>query len=133
MAENEKMTILISSHNLAELEHMCDIIGLINNGRLIEYKTMDQIKAMVQAKQRVQLMCNYPHYAANVLKEKYKLSCTIVGNSILVPIQEKHIATVIAYLNYKKVKIYSIKKIQKTLEELYFDILNNDRPSTSII
>ena len=133
LAEKEKMTILISSHNLAELEHMCDIIGMINNGRLIEYKTMDQIKAMVQAKQRVQLMCNYPHYAAHVIKEKYNITSTIVGNSILLPIQEKHIATVISFLNFKKVKIYSIKKIQKTLEELYFEILNNDRPSTSII
>lgn len=133
LAEKEKMTILISSHNLAELEHMCDIIGMINNGRLIEYKTMDRIKAMVQAKQRVQLMCNYPHYAAHVIKEKYNITSTIVGNSILLPIQEKHIATVISFLNFKKVKIYSIKKIQKTLEELYFEILNNDRPSTSII
>ena len=32
LAEKEKMTIIISSHNLAELEQTCDIIGIINNG-----------------------------------------------------------------------------------------------------
>ena len=36
LAEKEKMTIIISSHNLAELEQTCDIIGIINNGNLIE-------------------------------------------------------------------------------------------------
>ncbi len=133
LAEKEKMTILISSHNLAELEHMCDIIGLINDGRLIEYKTMDEIKEMAQSKQQVQFMCNYPNYAAHLLKERYKITSKVVGNSIILPIKEKHIATVISYLNFKKVKIYSIKKIQKSLEELYFEILNKDRPSTSII
>ncbi len=133
LAEKENITIFISSHNLAELEHICDIIGLINDGKMIEYKSMAQIKAMVQAKQQVQLMCNYPHYAAHALKEKYNIISKIVGNSIILPIQEKNIATIISYLNFKRVKIYSIKKIQKTLEELYFEILNKDRPSTSIV
>lgn len=133
LAEKEQITIIISSHNLAELEQTCDIIGVISNGRLIEYKTMQEINKMIEAKQRIQFYCNYPNFAAMMLKEKYNLNCKIVGNSIILPLKEKNIATVIAFLNYKKVKVYGIKKIQKTLEELYFELLNNDRPSTSIL
>lgn len=133
LAEKENMAIIISSHNLAELEQMCDVIGLINNGKLIEHKTMHDIDVMLQSKQRVQLMCNYPNYSALLLKEKYNLKCNVVGNSIILPLKEKNIAPVISYLVHKKIKIYSIKKIQKSLEELYFDLLNHERPSTSII
>lgn len=133
LAEKEKITIIISSHNLAELEQTCDIIGIINNGNLIEYKTMAQINEMVENNQQVQLMCNYPNYASVVLKEKYKLNSKIVGNSIILKLKEKHIATVVSFLNYKKIKVYGIKKIHKTLEELYFEILENNRPSSSII
>ena len=115
LAEKEKMTIIISSHNLAELEQTCDIIGIINNGDLIEYKTMAQINEMIEKNQKVQLLCNYPNYAAVELKEKYKLNCKIVGNSVIVPLKEKHIATVVSYLNYKKIKVYGIKKIHKNL------------------
>ena len=129
LAEKEKITIIISSHNLAELEQTCDIIGLINNGRLIEYKTMKEIDLLIQSKQRIQFLCNYPNYAAYVLNKQYK----IIGNSIILPLKEKNIATVISFLTHKKVKIYGIKKIQKSLEELYFDLLNKDRPSTSIL
>lgn len=133
LAEKEKMTIIISSHNLAELEHTCDVIGLINNGKIIEYKTMKEISNIVESKQRVQLLCNYPNYAALLLKKKYKINSKVVGNSVILPLKEANIAVVISYLTYKKVKIYSIKKIQKSLEELYFELLNNERPSSSII
>lgn len=133
LANKEKMAIIISSHNLAELEQTCDVIGLINNGRLIEHRTMKEFNTMVESKQRIQLICNYPNYASLVLKKKYNLICRVVGNSILVPIKEKNLASIISYLTYKKIKIYSIKKIHKSLEELYFELLKKDRPSTSII
>ncbi len=133
LAEKENMAIIISSHNLAELELMCDVIGLINNGRLIEYRTMEDISKMVENKQRVQFVCNYPNYAAMLIKEKYGIIAKPVGNSVVMPLREASIATVISYLIHKKIRIYSIKKIQKSLEELYFELLNSDRPSTSII
>ncbi len=133
LAEKENMAIIISSHNLAELELMCDVIGLINNGRLIEYRTMEDISKMVENKQRVQFVCNYPNYAAMLIKEKYGIIAKPVGNSVVMPLREASIATVISYLIHKKIRIFSIKKIQKSLEELYFELLNSDRPSTSII
>lgn len=133
LAEKQEMAIIISSHNLAELEQTCDVIGLINGGKLIEHKTMKEIEAIVESKQRIQVMCNYPNYAAMLLKNKYGLKSKILGNSIILPLKEKNIAAVISFLTYKKVKIFGIKKIQKSLEELYFEILNSDRKSTSII
>ena len=133
LAEKENMAIIISSHNLAELEQMCDVIGLINNGRIIEHKTMSDIEILLQSQQKVQLLCNYPNYAAKLIKEKYKIQSKIVGNSIVLNLKEKNIAPVVSYLLHKKIKVYSIKKIEKTLEELYFELLNSERPSSSII
>lgn len=133
LAEKENMAIIVSSHNLAELEQMCDVIGIINNGRIIEHKTMHEIDVLLQSKQRVQFMCNYPNYAALLLKKKYNLKCKVLGNSIYVALQEKDIAQIISFLVNQKIKIYSINKIQKTLEELYFELLNHERPSSSVM
>lgn len=133
LAEKENMAIVISSHNLAELELMCDVIGLISNGRMIEFKTMQDIEVMLQSQQKIQFLCNYPNYAGLLLKKKYNLDCQVVGNSIVLNLKETNIAPVISFLTHKKIKIYSIKKIQKSLEELYFEILNSDRPSSSIL
>jgi len=98
LAEKENMAIIISSHNLAELELMCDVIGLINNGRLIEYRTMEDISKMVENKQRVQFVCNYPNYAAMLIKEKYGIIAKPVGNSVVMPLREASIAKVISNL-----------------------------------
>ena len=133
LAQKEKISILISSHNLAELEQICDVIGIINNGNLIEQKTMHEIETILESKQKIQFKCNYPNYAAQCLKEKFKIQSKIIGNSIILPIKEAHIATIITFLTYKKIKIYRVKKIQKSLEELYFDLLNGTRSGTSIL
>ena len=133
LAEKENMAIIISSHNLAELEQMCDVIGLINNGILIEHKTMAEINTLLQSKQKIQLLCNYPNYAALLIKEKYNIISKVIGNSIVLNLKETNIAPIVSYLVHKKIKVYSIKKIQKSLEELYFDLLNNRRSSSSIL
>lgn len=133
LAEKENMTIIISSHNLAELEHVCDVIGFINNGSLVDFKSMKEIKAIIQAKQRVQLVCNYPSQAAKLLFDKFKLKSKVVGNSVILPLKSGDIPTVISYLNHKNVKIYEIKKIKKSLESLYLELLNKSRPSSSIV
>ena len=133
LAKKEKITIIISSHNLAELEHTCDVIGLINNGKIIEHKTMEDISKLVEERQRVQLFCNYPNFASMLIRKKYNIASKIVGDSIILPLKEANLASLISYLTYKKVKIYSIKKIQKSLEELYFELLNFNRKNSSIV
>lgn len=44
VAERE-MTILISSHNLREIEDICDYIGIIHKGTLLMEKELDDLKA----------------------------------------------------------------------------------------
>jgi ABC-2 type transport system ATP-binding protein len=44
---DKEMTILISSHNLRELEDICDHIGILHKGNLILEKDLDDLKADV--------------------------------------------------------------------------------------
>jgi ABC-2 type transport system ATP-binding protein len=45
--DNHDATILLTTHDLAEAERLCDRIGLINDGRLVTEGTPDELKAMV--------------------------------------------------------------------------------------
>ena len=38
------MTVIVSSHNLAELENFCDVIGIIHQNKIIIEKKIDDIK-----------------------------------------------------------------------------------------
>lgn len=45
LAHNEKVAVFVSSHLLTEMELMCDRVGIINNGKLIGVKTIEDIRS----------------------------------------------------------------------------------------
>ena len=50
---DRKMTVLVSSHNLRELEDICDWVGIIHKGHMIIEKPLDDLKGSVQKYQLV--------------------------------------------------------------------------------
>ena len=44
---DRKMTVLVSSHNLRELEDICDYVGIIHKGKIICEKPLDDLKGSV--------------------------------------------------------------------------------------
>lgn len=48
-----KMTVLVSSHNLRELEDICDYVGIIHKGRMVIEKPLDDLKGNIQKVQVV--------------------------------------------------------------------------------
>ena len=44
-SEKERTTVLLSSHNMLEVEYLCNRIALIDNGRIIEEGTPQELKA----------------------------------------------------------------------------------------
>lgn len=51
--ENNKMTVLISSHHLGELEKICDSITVISHGRVQIEDDLDEVKAQISKYQVV--------------------------------------------------------------------------------
>lgn len=50
---DREMTVLVSSHNLRELEDICDWVGIIHKGRMILEKPLDDLKGSVHKYQLV--------------------------------------------------------------------------------
>ncbi|WP_412102217.1 AAA family ATPase, partial [Peribacillus frigoritolerans] len=43
-AKNEGKSILLSSHILSEVERLCDKVGIIRQGQIIETGTLDELR-----------------------------------------------------------------------------------------
>ncbi len=52
VAERE-MTVLVSSHNLKDMEGLCDCIGIISNGKMLLERDLDDLKSDVHKVQAV--------------------------------------------------------------------------------
>ncbi len=49
LAEKENMAIVISSHNLAELESFCNKVTIIKNGKIVETSSINEVKKVEQS------------------------------------------------------------------------------------
>lgn len=45
--EKNNMTVIISSHNLREIENLCDVIGILHNKKIILERSIEDIKEVV--------------------------------------------------------------------------------------
>lgn len=50
---DREMTVLVSSHNLRELEDICDHVGIIHNGKMVIEKPLSDIKGNIRKIQAV--------------------------------------------------------------------------------
>jgi len=65
VAERE-MTVLVSSHNLRELEDVCDHVGILHKGKVVIEKSLDDIKGNVH---KLQLAFDNGHFPDELEKE----------------------------------------------------------------
>lgn len=123
-ALKENIGILISSHNLSEMELMCDTIGIINSGKLEKIRAIDQLKTY-NDNQQVFLKVNFPNYAGKLIINKFHPEkITIIKNTITVNIEHEKIPEITALLVQNGILIYSANAIIKTLEDIFLDTIN---------
>ena len=63
---DRELTVLVSSHNLRELEDICDWVGIIHNGEMIIEKPLDDLKGNVQ-KLQLAFKEDFPEALKNAL------------------------------------------------------------------
>lgn len=52
--EEKKMTVLVSSHNLRELEDVCDHVGIMNHGKVIIERSLNELQGNIS---KIQVAC----------------------------------------------------------------------------
>jgi len=52
--EERKMTVLVSSHNLRELEDVCDHVGIMNQGQIIIERSLSELQGNIC---KIQVAC----------------------------------------------------------------------------
>lgn len=110
------MGILISSHNLSELESFCNKVCIISKGEIIEENSISKIKEIDENKYIIKV--NDTKKIKKLLNSNDKI---IDDNYIEVIKDEKEIAEFIKILVNNNIDIYEVKKEVLTLEEAFMN------------
>lgn len=123
LARKKNISILVSSHILSEMEQLCDTVAIIDGGKILEVKTLEQIKRGLQDTQKLCVKCDYPNYAGKLVILKYHIPVTLAGKTIMFNMDDSRIPEVTAMLMNEGIQIFGVNTITKSLEDVFTEML----------
>lgn len=122
LSQEYGITILISSHILSEIENISDMIGIINNGKMLREITIQEVRDMNLS--YVELVAGNFKQAANVLSEDLHINNFKIINDKIIRIYDVTTPTqeLSKMLVLKDVAIESISKKSDSLEDYFLKI-----------
>ena len=115
LAKEENMAILISSHNLAELDTFCNKICIIKNGEVVETNDIDTFKKDVKNNCNIlevedsSVISSIINYKIDILTER----------EVRVYIEKEEVPLLLKELILRNVKVYSVSEENLSLEEAF--------------
>lgn len=132
LAKKKHISIMVSSHILSEMEHMCDTVAIIDGGKISRINTLDQIKKGIESNQKLCIKCDYPNYAGKLIMMNYRTKVSLAGKTIIFKMPESKIPEITSLLVKQGVSIFAINTISKSLEDVFTDILEQKNNNGSI-
>ena len=126
---NEKgTTVIITSHLLGEIDYLCENIAIINNGRIVKMKSLEELEDDYSKNKTMALEIaskKYDNFLKILRKNKEVDQLTIEGNRLLVhtPNPDKVLPMVFDIIKKDREKIISFSINKPTLEEVFESIV----------
>jgi ABC-2 type transport system ATP-binding protein len=122
LAREKKLAVIVSSHLLSEMEMMCDRIGIIQNGRLIDVQLVHELvhgetemtyelEVAPSDKALALLETHYPNVRANRSR-----------NGINVELPKEEIPNLVKTFVSEDIQVFAIKEVAKTLEDRFLEL-----------
>lgn len=114
LAKEEKMAVMISSHNLSEIENVCNKICIIKNGVVVEENDIEDLKKETSNSEYVIEVDN-----PEAIKEIIKKDVQINNNKVTIKAEREEIPEIVNKLVKAKIKVYSITENTLSLEDAF--------------
>ena len=132
LARKYNMAILMSSHILSEVEQTCDTVAIFDKGAILEMRTLTDTKANAKDK-FIQIMVDYPNYAAKILSVKYGVKTEIVDNSVIIPYMPDYLPDLVAGLKAHDVRVLNTETVTKSLEDFYLNTITQNNNTDNFV
>lgn len=125
LAKKEKMSILVSSHNLSELESFCTKATIIKNGEMVESASMSKLKKKNKSSEESLFMFEVD--SSKNAKKFIKEFEIVDDTNLKISINKEKIPGIIEELVINKIKIYKVNEETISLEEAFLDRVGGNK------
>jgi ABC-2 type transport system ATP-binding protein len=123
--QEQGITIVISSHLLAEIEKLVTDIGIINKGKMLFQGTLEALKNKQQQSQAIIFDTNDASKTAQIIADNHLEANFLDGKTIMLAASKDRIAQINQQLVNNGVEVYEISVVKNDLEMIFMDLINN--------
>jgi ABC-type multidrug transport system ATPase subunit len=128
-------TVLLSSHLLAEVEEICDRVGVISRGRLLVESTVAELRGG----RRVRVVAT-PLERALAVGMRFTEGAELDGDAVLLDVPDRRTPEVVRALVLDGIDVHEAVVAERTLEEVFFEMTRNtpagglvEEPGTEVL
>ena len=124
LAREKGMAVIVSSHILSEMEMMCDRIGIIQNGRLIDVQMVQEFVHGNTASFEFEIIPS--EKAMTLLKTNFPTIPAINSrNGITLELPKEDVPAMVKKFVEEDIQVYGIKEVSKTLEDRFLEVTSD--------
>ena len=127
VSAKEETTILFSTHILSDVEHICDEMALLNDGRIIIQGTIEEVKnkrrgnaVEIQFENR-----KNTEKLLGIFKKTDSSSIETNASGTLIVKDQKLVPEVLRFIADNAIPFVRIEKQEATLEDIFIDAIQN--------
>lgn len=122
LAHEEGMAIMVSSHQLSEMQLMCDRVIIMNKGKIIGNKMIEELSKNESGKIDVTFTADKNDEAIKLLEEKYGVIATLEGGKINVNLAKEQVPEATKELLLNGIMVSGVNIRENTLEDLFIQL-----------
>ena len=122
--KEHKVTVLVSSHILNEVERMATHVGIIHKGKMLFQGTLHDLQKMKTRQTLLEIETSNNGRAAELLQQQF--GAEQKENKVILPFQNKEqTAAINKLLVQQDIDVYALHPQQNDLEQLFIDITSD--------
>lgn len=127
IAEIKKAAIFLTAQQIADVEEICDTIGIIDDGFIVTIKSYNQFIRDDAPYSRIRVMTGTPNYTAKIIEEKTKIKTYLCGEWVVVDAKLDQAQRIADILMANGIQVLSMQRVNRSLSEQYFEIISSRR------
>ncbi|SHE14410.1 ABC transporter ATPase [Chlamydia abortus] len=127
LAREEGIAVIVSSHLLSEMELMCDRVAVLQTGRLIDVRSVHEMKS-AGGKHQILIEVSEPELTKEALISLLPAEhIAIRGGRLEITAERQRIPELIRALVHAEIDVYGIHVVQQSLEEQFLEITRGEQ------
>jgi ABC-2 type transport system ATP-binding protein len=128
LTRTEGITVIVSSHLLTEMELMCDRVAILQEGKLVDVKPIQELIGSSDMAQTYHIEVSSIEQSLKIIKKMTGAKDVhVISDKIEIVTDRDKIPGILKALMNEDISIYSVQAVRQSLEDRFLEITGGDQ------